>query len=152
MGKVSKRYETNYGYYRIEVEDACVTAIRKEPEEKSKTLQDTRINVNVPQVYEDQVGGDCDLHTTEGEAEDIQVMEAAYQQLCEYLQGDRRAFDLQMNPKGTAFQKKVWQALCDIPYGETRSYKDIAVAVGSPNACRAVGTANHVNPIIIAVP
>lgn len=75
-----------------------------------------------------------------------------FHQLDEYFAGKRKSFDLPFALKGTVFQKKVWNALCDIPYGETRSYKDIAIAIGNPKACRAVGMANNKNPITIAFP
>lgn len=80
------------------------------------------------------------------------LSDAAYVQITEYFFGKRKSFDLPIASKGTDFQKKVWQALCDIPYGETRSYKDIAIAVGNPKASRAVGMANNRNPIAIVVP
>lgn len=73
-------------------------------------------------------------------------------ELKEYFSGDRRKFSVPVRPAGTDFQKKVWNALCDIPYGETRSYRDIAEAVGSPKAYRAVGMANHNNPVMILIP
>jgi methylated-DNA-[protein]-cysteine S-methyltransferase len=73
-------------------------------------------------------------------------------QLQEYLDGARQAFSLPLDMRGTAFQTSVWQALTQIPYGETRSYSDIAHAVGSPAAVRAVGTANGANPVPIVVP
>ncbi len=73
-------------------------------------------------------------------------------QLEEYFQGKRSQFDFPCCPEGTAFQKKVWQTLLEIPYGETRSYKDIAAAIGQPKACRAVGMANNKNPIALAIP
>jgi methylated-DNA-[protein]-cysteine S-methyltransferase len=73
-------------------------------------------------------------------------------QLEEYLRGERREFDIPLAPEGTSFQQQVWKALLDIPYGETRSYKDIAVAVGNPKAMRAVGMANHHNPISFIIP
>lgn len=73
-------------------------------------------------------------------------------QLEEYFQGKRETFTLPLEPKGTPFQRKVWQALCEIPYGETRSYQDIAISVGSPAACRAVGLSNNRNPIVILIP
>lgn len=75
-----------------------------------------------------------------------------YIQLAEYLKGERREFNLKLNMQGTDFQKKVWNALLTVPYGETRSYKDIATLVGNPKACRAVGMANRNNPIWIVVP
>lgn len=76
----------------------------------------------------------------------------AAKQLREYFEGKRRDFNLPLEPQGTAFQKKVWAALSEIPYGETRSYKDIAERVGSPKGFRAVGGANHNNPISIIIP
>lgn len=70
----------------------------------------------------------------------------------EYLEGKRRTFDVPLEMKGTAFQKKVWKALLDIPYGKTATYGQIAAAAGSPQGGRAVGRANHDNPIAILVP
>ncbi|HEY5646606.1 MAG TPA: methylated-DNA--[protein]-cysteine S-methyltransferase [Pseudomonadales bacterium] len=74
------------------------------------------------------------------------------QQLSEYFEGRRRAFDLALAPDATPFQARVLEALRAIPYGETRSYKDVAVAVGNPKAVRAVGGANGNNPIPIVIP
>lgn len=76
----------------------------------------------------------------------------AAEQLQEYFQGKRREFTLPLQPVGTSFQQKVWQALLQIPYGETRSYGQIAAAAGNPKAARAVGMANHNNPIAIVIP
>jgi O-6-methylguanine DNA methyltransferase len=73
-------------------------------------------------------------------------------ELREYFAGTRTQFDLPMAPAGTPFQQKVWAALCDIPYGETRTYQEIAQAVGNIKAARAVGMANNRNPISIAIP
>lgn len=73
-------------------------------------------------------------------------------QLLEYLGGQRKVFDLPLSPQGTPFQRRVWQALEDIPWGETRTYRDIAQAVDSPRGFRAVGMANHHNPIPIFIP
>ena len=73
-------------------------------------------------------------------------------QLEEYFDGKRKEFDISIKLIGTEFQKKVWNELLKIPYGETVSYKDIAINTGSPKACRAVGMANHNNPILIIVP
>lgn len=69
-----------------------------------------------------------------------------------YFAGHLQRFTLPLAPRGTAFQQAVWQALCDIPYGETRSYSDIARAIGKPNAVRAVGAANGRNPLSIIIP
>ncbi len=76
----------------------------------------------------------------------------AFFQLDEYLLGLRKDFDLPLNPKGTSFQQKVWSCLYKIPYGETRTYKEIAEQIGDENFCRAVGNANNKNPIPIFIP
>lgn len=73
-------------------------------------------------------------------------------QIREYLEGKRKTFNLLLHPHGTPFQESVWNALLDIPYGETRSYQEIAAAIGKPKACRAVGMANNRNPISILIP
>ncbi len=73
-------------------------------------------------------------------------------QLSEYFSGKRQAFDLRIAPKGTDFQKRVWQELQKIPFGRTASYGEIAERVGNSKACRAVGMANSKNPIPIIVP
>jgi O-6-methylguanine DNA methyltransferase len=76
----------------------------------------------------------------------------AVAQILEYLEGERTEFDLPLDLRGTRFQRAVWQALREIPYGEQRSYRDIAVAVGRPKAVRAVGAANGSNPVALVVP
>jgi methylated-DNA-[protein]-cysteine S-methyltransferase len=73
-------------------------------------------------------------------------------QLKEYFDGKRKEFDVPLKLTGTDFQRSVWNALLTIPYGETRSYGEIAKLIGNPRACRAVGMANHWNPIAIIVP
>ncbi len=74
------------------------------------------------------------------------------EELLEYLAGARRDFDLPLAPQGTPFQQRVWAALREIPYGQTRSYRELALAAGSPRGYRAVGMANHRNPIPILIP
>ena len=76
----------------------------------------------------------------------------AIHQLKEYFNGIRKSFDLPFEMHGTEFQKKVWNELRNIPYGETRSYKDIAEKIGNPKAVRAVGGANHKNKLMILAP
>lgn len=73
-------------------------------------------------------------------------------QLQEYFSGARKCFDLPLAPKGTPFQKLVWQELCRIPYGQTRTYGEIAAAIGKPGAARAVGMACNKNPIWLLIP
>ena len=76
----------------------------------------------------------------------------AIAQLNEYFAGERTEFDLKLDMRGTQFQKDVWNALLTIPYGETRSYGEIAKQIGRPDRARAVGSANGSNPISIIVP
>ncbi|MCI6152025.1 methylated-DNA--[protein]-cysteine S-methyltransferase [Fusobacterium perfoetens] len=78
--------------------------------------------------------------------------EKAIKQLKEYFLGQRKKFDLPLNFKGTDFQIKVWRELEKIPYGETRTYKEIGINVGCPKGARAIGNANNKNPFIIVVP
>jgi methylated-DNA-[protein]-cysteine S-methyltransferase len=73
-------------------------------------------------------------------------------QLEEYFRGERRTFDLPVALNGSAFQIRVWRALTEIPYGETRSYRDVAIEIGRPTAVRAVGAANGRNPLPIIIP
>jgi len=80
------------------------------------------------------------------------VLAACAVQLTDYFAGQRRHFELLLAPRGTPFQQSVWAALADIPYGELRSYRDIARTIGNPGAVRAVGAANGRNPLPIVVP
>ncbi|HEX8814411.1 MAG TPA: methylated-DNA--[protein]-cysteine S-methyltransferase [Terriglobales bacterium] len=73
-------------------------------------------------------------------------------QLNAYFTGELEAFDLPLSPQGTAFQLEVWRKLCEIPFGETMSYGELAKEIGNPKACRAVGLANGANPIPIVIP
>jgi methylated-DNA-[protein]-cysteine S-methyltransferase len=83
---------------------------------------------------------------------DAELFAAAVRQLREYFTGARTAFDLELALNGTAFQRRVWTALRDIPYGQTVSYGQLADRLGQPSASRAVGLANGKNPISIIVP
>ena len=80
------------------------------------------------------------------------LLKRAKEQIHEYFKGERKAFDLPFKLQGTEFQKKVWKVLCNIPYGETLSYKDVAKSIGNENASRAVGNANNKNPLPIFIP
>jgi methylated-DNA-[protein]-cysteine S-methyltransferase len=73
-------------------------------------------------------------------------------QLDEYFAGQRRTFALELAPEGTPFQRRVWDALLEIPYGETESYGELALRIGAPGAARAVGAANGENPIAVIIP
>lgn len=80
------------------------------------------------------------------------ILDQTKKQLDEYFAGNRTIFDIPLHPVGTDFQKKVWHALLEIPYGETRSYKEIAISIGKPNGIRAVASAIGANGISIFVP
>jgi len=84
--------------------------------------------------------------------EDKEFFREAARQLEAYFCGKLESFDLKTAPEGTDFQKSVWKALYEIPYGETRTYKEIAVSIGKQKAYRAVGLANNRNPIAIIIP
>lgn len=119
---------TPFGYLMIEETDGAITAMHVYAEEEPPK-----------EAYEEQVPPTA-------------LLRKAVTQMQEYFRGNRRSFDLPLAPAGTPFQKKVWKALQDIPYGTTATYKDIAEAVGSPRGFRAVGMANHCNPIPFVIP
>ena len=115
-------YKSPVGYLCIKSQDKVITGIKKLAE-KPKSL-----------------------------GEKSALMDKVFKQLTEYFAGKRKKFAFPFVLHGTEFQKKVWAELEKIPYGETRSYGQIAAAIGNPKAARAVGMANNRNPIIIVVP
>jgi len=123
VGNVFYTYDTLYGIIVIESNGSAITSIKITGAAKP-----------------------------EGKKTADKLTDKAAGQLGEYFAGKRKIFDIPINPQGTKFQLCVWNALNDIPYGETRSYKDIATATGNPKACRAVGLANNKNPIWIIIP
>ena len=90
--------------------------------------------------------------TIECTIEETALIKKTVSQLEEYFKGKRQHFDVPLTYEGTAFQQSVWKSLQKIPYGETRSYKEIATMAGNPKACRAAGMANNRNPIVIIIP
>ena len=88
----------------------------------------------------------------EGDNSSTEVLERAKAQLEAYFSKKLTVFDLPIDPRGTEFRKRVWNALLEIPYGQKRTYGEIAAAIGSPKGVRAVGNANHHNPISIIIP
>ncbi|MEE0451757.1 methylated-DNA--[protein]-cysteine S-methyltransferase [Peptacetobacter sp.] len=115
---------------------------------------DTEIGrIKISEKDEKIIGLGFSDYKKENEIEkETDAIRKTYLQLKEYLSGKRKNFDIEIEMIGTEFQKKVWKELLNIPYGETRSYKDIAIAIGNEKACRAVGNANNKNPIAIIVP
>lgn len=85
-------------------------------------------------------------------AEETPLLKEAFRQLTQYLEGQRREFDLPLAPEGTPFMRRVWDALLQVTYGTTATYGEIAARIGVPRAARAVGMANHRNPISIFIP
>lgn len=116
--------------------------------------EETITALHVDRQYEERYhlcrSSDAELSFLEEPATGL--LKAAGIQLMEYFQGKRKEFSLPLSPQGTVFQRKVWEALCTIPYGQTRSYGEIAAQIGNPKACRAVGGANNKNPIMIFIP
>lgn len=92
------------------------------------------------------------LEEGEGSAQIPDFLQEAVQQLQEYFDAKRKHFTFKLNPKGTDFQQKVWNALLDIPYGKTRTYLEQSKFLGDPKAIRAVASANGKNPLWIVVP
>ncbi|MBD8388097.1 methylated-DNA--[protein]-cysteine S-methyltransferase [Dysgonomonas sp. BGC7] len=90
--------------------------------------------------------------TPKEESDSNDILNKAIKQLEEYFAGSRKQFELPIKQAGTPFQQKAWEYLNSIPYGETVSYKDEAIAIGSPKGCRAVGSANGRNNLAIIVP
>jgi len=99
-----------------------------------------------------QTEGEAAPFDAEPETEAHPVLDETERQLRAYFAGERRDFDLPLDFRGTDFQRRVWRALLAIPFGETRSYRDIATQLGQPSATRAVGAANGRNPIPIVAP
>ncbi len=115
-------YNSKLGDIRIEYSDNTVTSLKK-------------------------------IHNkAEGHGEKTEFSDKVFKEVAEYFEGARKQFSFNFKLHGTEFQQKVWNALCDIPYGETRTYKDIAKAIGNEKASRAVGMANNKNPMHIVVP
>lgn len=102
-------------------------------------------NKSITDIYFSKVDTNDNIKETE-------LIKECFKQLKEYFDGSRVKFDLPLEVKGTEFQKKVWNELLKIPYGQTKSYKDIAIAIGNERASRAVGMANNKNPIPIIIP
>ena len=138
-------YETSIGDLGIEVHDEALTAVYF----PNDTLFAAPKGANGRNVRSSYTREMPDNIVTEGETE---THKEAIAQIRAYLRGESQQFTVPLRLIGTDFQRKCWQALLDIPYGQTASYQDIAIAVGSPKAVRAVGGANAANPIPIIVP
>ena len=118
---------------------------------KQRTIKTDIGCLNLIEENEKLVG----LEFVDGESsycDDSTLLKHAEKQVQEYLQGKRKKFEIPIFFKGSSFQEQVWNALLRIPYGEVRSYQEVAQMIGNPKSCRAVGNACNKNPIAIVVP
>lgn len=122
MNEYKAYYNSPVGWLVIEATDEALTRV-----EFAKEIEDEKISPNI--------------HTVE-----------CVKQLSEYFAGKRTTFDLKLDPPGTDFQKSIWNAMLDIPFGKTVAYSDLAKAINNPKSVRAVGMANNRNKIVIIVP
>lgn len=127
------------GKLRIEEEDNFIIGVSSSDGDKTDQIKEKQIR-ETEQINEAEQVKESDL------------IKRTYLQLMEYFEGKRTTFDVPIRLDGTSFQTKVWEELRKIPYGETRSYGEIAKQVGVPKGARAVGGANHNNPVLIIVP
>jgi len=147
---------TSVGLLKLEVKNAHICALKfvsskdtpsypliKEPSELTSetTLMESPTQGNIP--------SESSLET---KAANQAVALLAFAQIKAYLLGQRKTFDLPIEPSGTSFQKKIWNVIRSIPYGETKSYKEVAILAGQEKAARAVGFAAHRNPILLIIP
>lgn len=103
-------------------------------------------------LFDQQAGDDMGSDGDPAEADNHPVLAAATAQLEEYFAGRRQEFDIPLDLTGTEFQRAAWSALASVPFGETRSYRQQAEAIGRPKAVRAIGAANGKNPVPIVLP
>lgn len=110
-----------------------------------------RAFIHITAAHNGIIGVDFVNQINEKERKNVHT-EQCIKELEQYFNGERDNFSVILNPSGTHFQKRVWQQLGEIPYGQCWSYKELAIALGSANFCRAVGMANSRNPIALIIP
>ncbi|TKV29923.1 methylated-DNA--[protein]-cysteine S-methyltransferase [Arthrobacter sp. NamB2] len=144
---------TPIGSLRIVASGSAVTGIYHENHDPCPAQSLLGLPINVLRTPER--GGACrtatdgmygPTHTT------FELLDAATREIDGYFEGSRRAFDIPIEPRGTPFQRQVWAALVQIPYGEKRSYRDVAAALGNASMGRAIGAAVRANPLSIVIP
>jgi len=157
--KISRSYLSNYTqkWYNLEVGDWKKKRKQMKINEgwivMYKWTYQTEIGAITIGADDDSIIYLKNHDTCVGEFKETELICKAYSQLAEYLLGKRRDFDLPLEPKGTEFQQKIWWASCEIPYGETITYAELAEMTGRPKkAARAAGAANGQNPIYIVIP
>lgn len=164
--RYGRYYDTKIGRLYLEAEDGAVVRLEKQckngrGEDNAEQQAARECEGTVEQLQEcgqealqdcgEEMLRECAVECGQ-EAEALRLLEQAAAELDEYLEGKREKFDIPVRTKGTPFQEKVWAALCRIPYGETRTYGEIAVEAGSPKGARAVGMACDRNPVMLFIP
>lgn len=144
-------YESEYGLIKINYENNVVVALNIVAFEEFDKENNSLINKDFL-TNDKEANSNKDEESSFNKEGKNALTKLVYKELLEYFAGERKSFDFPFELRGTVFQKKVWQELLKIPYGEIRSYKDIAIAIGNNKACRAVGGANNKNPLLIVVP
>lgn len=137
-------YDSPVGRIRLVEQDRALTALSL----AGKSHPDAFLRRG--ELTYDQAG--AALSAAGAQCCETELIRMTQRQLEEYFAGARREFTIPLHPSGTPFQERVWQALLTIPYGQTCSYGQIAARIGNPKASRAVGMANHKNPIAIVIP
>ena len=145
MMEESCLYNSPIGILKITETDGKITGLYPYGKEDG-FISDVDVKINQQEPYNSEYSGGYN-----NEQKSALLKEACIQ-LGEYFQGKRKTFDLPIRYAGTPFQESVWKELQNIPYGETRSYEDIAAKIGNPKAVRAVGQANNRNKILLIVP
>ena len=156
-------YKINVGAFdvtaQIAADDNAVTMLKLYDSSETATSRFIDITENPSRFSKIAVKSSrlTDITATPSRLTDItatpsRLTDITAKQLEEYLTGKRREFDVPLDPRGTDFQRTVWDKLTSIPYGETISYKQVAELIDKPKACRAVGMANNKNPIWIIIP
>jgi methylated-DNA-[protein]-cysteine S-methyltransferase len=138
-----------YTYYKSPLGDIALTA---NDQGLTALIFITGKNVTTKEIGSTTVKGISPLTVPEGYQENPEKFTQVCQQLTEYFTGERKKFDLPLAARGTAFQQKVWHALCAIKQGETKTYAWLAKKINNEKAVRAVGSANGANPIPLIVP
>ena len=145
-------YDSPIGPIVIQASETEITCIGRKDETTAFCINRKNANAeSVSNTHTDTPTAPCKIMPLTI-IKETPLIKKAYEELMEYFSGKRKTFDLPLYAEGTVFQMQVWNALREIPYGETRSYKDIAIRIGRPKACRAVGGACHHNPILIMIP
>jgi len=152
MSSIKTNDEQKMKYIFFYKTDIGLIGIAEENNQVTNVFFENDLGLNRPIDPNNYCGFNKNLCGNGFSIQETELLKEAVKQLNDYLHGKCRSFSLPLAPSGTEFMKGVWKCLCNIPYGKTKSYKEIAEEVGNPKACRAVGLANNTNPIPIFIP